>query len=108
MPLTQSMRDGHALLQISGELTIFQAARFKQQMLNAVDSAGELLELDLSTVEQLDTAGLQLLLLLKREAAAQHKRVTVSSVSGQVQSILDLLHLHTYFAEDGPAMQEVT
>lgn len=108
MPLTQGMRDGHALLQIRGELTIFQAARFKEQMLDAIDSAGDLLELDLSTVEKLDTAGLQLLLLLQRETVAQHKRLIVSNVSVQVQTILDMLHLQKQFAEDGPRLQETS
>jgi anti-anti-sigma regulatory factor len=47
-------------------MTIYQAQAQKEQLLAAL-AATEHLELDLSAVTEMDTAGLQLLLLLKRE-----------------------------------------
>ncbi len=97
MPLTESMRDGHVLLLISGGFTIFQAAESKPQLLNTLEHAEVTLELDLHAVEEFDTAGLQLLLLLKREAAQQDKLLTFSGLSPAVMAVVGLLHLHETF-----------
>ncbi|WP_034295376.1 STAS domain-containing protein [Herbaspirillum sp. RV1423] len=105
MPLTQSTRDGHVLLQVSGGLTIFQAAEYKPQLLGASDHADDVLELDLSGVDEIDTAGLQLLLLLRREAAAQYKQLILSSASPAVQSVLDMLRLQDSFNSGASAAQ---
>jgi len=97
MPLTESTRDGHALLLISGGFTIFQAAESRPHLLHAIEHAESLLELDLQGVDEFDTAGLQLLLLLKREAAQQDKLLTFSGFSAAVMSVIGLLHLHETF-----------
>jgi len=106
MPLTQSEREGHVLLQVSGGLTIFQAAEYKPQLLHAIDGADAMLELDLNGVDELDTAGLQLLFLLKREADAQYKRLHISGVSAEVQDVFDMLRLQAHFGVAASAGRE--
>lgn len=97
MPLTESTRDGHALLSISGGFTIFQAAESKPPLLHAIEHADGMLELDLQGVDEFDTAGLQLLLLLKREAAQQDKLLIFSGFSAVVMGVVGLLHMHETF-----------
>jgi len=101
MPLTQSTRDGHLLLLVNGGFTIFQAAEYKPQLLGVIDNADDLLEVDLSGVDDIDTTGLQLLLLMKREAALQYKQLLFNGFSPAVQSVIDMLHLQDLF--DVPA-----
>lgn len=60
----QMSDDGHQLT-ISGELTIYGVAEVKQQLWQALTSRDEL-DVDLAAVEEIDTAGLQLLLMSKR------------------------------------------
>lgn len=97
MPLTQSTRDGHLRLLVNGGFTIFQAAEYKPQLLGVIDNADDILELDLSGVDEIDTTGLQLLLLMKREAALQYKQLFINGISPAVQSVIDMLHLEDAF-----------
>lgn len=58
-----------ARLALEGEMTIFQAAELNEALLRAVrDNEG--LEVDLVGVTELDTAGVQLMLVAQREASA--------------------------------------
>ena len=52
------------------------------------------LELDLSRVDEIDSAGLQLLLLLRREAQAQGKPFGVGARSAAVDDLLSFCNLN--------------
>jgi anti-sigma B factor antagonist len=104
MSLTQSTRDGHLLLLVSGGFTIFQAAEYKPQLLGVLDSADDVLELDLSACDELDTAGLQLLLLLRREATAQYKQLVLGGAGPAVQNVLNMLQLQDLMPTDSTSI----
>jgi anti-sigma B factor antagonist len=77
----------------AGDLTIQAAAAAKDQLLAAArlgePELGEL-QLDLSGVTELDTAGLQLLLLLRRELAAEGRTLVLARPSDAVSGALAL------------------
>jgi len=73
---------------IRGAMTIYDAAAAKDTLLEVLGGAVDL-EIDLSEVDEMDTAGLQLLVLLKREAASTGKRVTFSGHSPAVLEVFD-------------------
>jgi anti-anti-sigma factor len=79
-------------LLIDGELTIYNATEQKTALLNFLNS-GDQLEIDLSLVSELDTAGLQLLVLIKREAAKLGKDLRFVMHSKIVQEVLELTNL---------------
>lgn len=79
-------------LRITGELTIYQAAAAKAELLKAMDS-GRLREIDLGAVTELDTAGLQLLLLAKRTAAERGEALQLVNHSEPVLDVLTLLNV---------------
>lgn len=79
-------------LQVSGELTIFHAAEARFRLREELEGAKGL-EVDLSQVTELDTAGAQVLLWLKREARAQGRSVPFVHHSAAVVEVLDLLNL---------------
>lgn len=56
--------------------------------------------IDLVSVEEMDTAGLQLLLFLKKEATKQGKSLQYENPSESVREVLCLLHLADFC--DGP------
>ncbi|HPT51232.1 MAG TPA: STAS domain-containing protein [Accumulibacter sp.] len=87
-----------ARLAIFEEMTIYQAQAQKEQLLAAL-SGTEHLELDLSAVPTMDSAGLQLLILLKREVQEQDKRLTIVGHSAAVQQILDFCNLASTFGD---------
>jgi anti-sigma B factor antagonist len=79
-------------------MTIYQAQAQKEQLLAAL-AATEDLELDLSGVGEMDTAGLQLLLLLKREVLQQGKQLTIIGHSPSVQRLFDFCNLVGVFGD---------
>ena len=55
--------DSSMKMKIQGDMTIYHAAESKPILLRALDEATDL-DIDLSAVSEIDSAGLQLLLLL--------------------------------------------
>ncbi|WP_050470137.1 STAS domain-containing protein [Herbaspirillum chlorophenolicum] len=97
MPLKHTEHNGNLLLTINGGLTIFQAAERKPELLHALSLASRTLSLDLSGVDEIDTAGIQLLLLLKRETERNGLQLEVAAYSPAVLAAFDLLQLHFMF-----------
>lgn len=85
-------------LTISQELTIYHAMDLKEQFIEALAEA-DALELDLSQVAEIDTSGLQLLLLTKREAGRQGKQLTIVAHSPAVRQTLDFCNLASFFGD---------
>lgn len=83
---------------IQGDLTIYSAAARKAEFLAFLDSGDEL-ELNLAGIEEIDTAGLQLLILIKREAARHDKRLTFVMHSNAVLELLELSNLTAAFGD---------
>ena len=85
-------------LVITEDLTIYHAMDQKNQLLDALNSTAGL-ELDLSQVSEIDTAGLQLLILAKREAARQQKDLSIVAHSPAVRQTLDFCNLAAFFGD---------
>jgi anti-anti-sigma factor len=89
MNLDDAKASSRMLLRIDGELTIFRAAELKPLLLSdPLPSA-----IDLSGVTELDTAGVQLLMLAKNTAQAQQRELRLVGHSQAVQEVLALLNL---------------
>ena len=79
-----------ACLAVEGELTIYRAAELKPALLDAV-RASAAPALDLSAVTEFDSAGLQLLLMARREAQRLGKPLHVAGASPAVREVFALL-----------------
>lgn len=79
-------------LAIEGELTIYTAAKRKPELLAFIKSGKEF-EINLAGVTDIDTAGLQLLILLKREASQAGKKLSFVMHSKTVLEVLELANL---------------
>lgn len=82
---------GEGRSSLAGELCVFHAAELKPQLL-AIATAGDQV-IDLSLVSEVDTAGVQLLLLAKREAARAGGQLSYVNHSDPVLEALALLNL---------------
>ncbi|MBS3954192.1 MAG: STAS domain-containing protein [Methylomicrobium sp.] len=85
-------------LTIENELTIFTASEMKTGLLAFLDT-GSNLEIDLSQVVEIDTAGLQILILIKREAAKAGKSLKFAMHSKPVLEIMELANLTAVFGD---------
>jgi anti-sigma B factor antagonist len=87
-----------ARLPLAGELTIYRAAELMPVLLGALDGR-EVLEINLAGVTEIDTAGVQLLMLAKKAAQAQGCQLRLGGHSAAVVEVFDLLNLATYFGD---------
>lgn len=83
--------------------TIFNAVGLKAELLTQLDARVHGMVLDMSAVEEIDTAGVQLLLMLKREAAARGCPLSFRAFRPAVHEILDLLGLTAGFSSSSMA-----
>ena len=86
-------------LVIRGEFTIFTAAALKDRLVETLDSNSNDLEIDLAEVTEIDTAGLQLMVMAKREAATRGKTLRFAHHSAPVLDLLDLCDLSGFFGD---------
>ena len=91
------MSSDHRLTLVD-DMTIYHAIEQKQQLMTALEGTSAL-ELDLAQVGEIDTAGLQLLILTKREAARQGKTLTVVAHSPAVRQTIDFCQLTAFFGD---------
>jgi anti-sigma B factor antagonist len=89
---------GVTRIAIDGELTIYRAADLKVTVLEALRKA-PVLEIDLSGVTELDTAGLQVLMLAKNTAAADKRELRLLNHSPAVVEIVEMLNLGAFFGD---------
>lgn len=82
-------------VRIDGPFTIYEVAEFQQQLTEAWPGDGELI-MDLAGVSEIDTAGLQLLLALRKSLGGQ---LTLQQHSNSVIELLDLYQLASFFGD---------
>lgn len=87
MVQVESMPD-RCRLALSGELTIYHAAALKTALVTALAEVKQPVELDLSAVTELDTAGLQLVW-----AVAKQYQGRLAAASPAAQELIDLYRL---------------
>lgn len=83
---------------IKQDMTVYNAAEQKAMLLKALDSCQEL-DIDLSHVGEIDSAGFQILLLTKREALKASKTVRLTGHSKAVTELIDLYNMASYFGD---------
>ncbi|UUX94540.1 lipid asymmetry maintenance protein MlaB [Aquabacterium sp. J223] len=85
-------------LRVDGEMTIYRAAELKPQLMAALDQAPAV-ALDLRGVAEIDTAGVQLLLLARRTAVERQRALHLVNPSTAVMDALRLLDLLPHFGD---------
>ncbi len=85
-------------LRLEGELTIYTAMDMKQRLLEPLSTCRQV-DVDLSQVSELDSAGLQLMILAKREATRLGKDIRFVAHSPSVVDVLELCGMMSYFGD---------
>ena len=84
------------LAEIAGEMTIYNAAEFKDALAPLLDEP-RAIEINLSKVSEMDTAGVQLLMLAKRERQRSGLAISLNKHSKAVLDAFELFNLVPYF-----------
>lgn len=90
--------DSDAILRIEGDMSIYRANELKAVLLQALQASPQT-EVDLSAVTEMDTAGLQLLMMAKRSAQQGQRRLRLVRHSPAVLEVFELLNLAAFFGD---------
>ena len=86
------------ILAFNGELTIYTAVESRKRLLEALAGEGAV-EVDLSGVTEIDSAGLQLLIMAKKEANLAGRGIRFVNHSSPVVELIDLCDLGRFFGD---------
>lgn len=95
---TQATTDGAVHLILDGPLTIYNAGEIRAQLMGAMKNAA-ILELDLSHVGEMDTAGFQLLVMAKRETQSHGHTLRIVAHSPAVREVIDFYNMDAFFGD---------
>lgn len=87
--------DGLSIARISGEMNIYHAHELKKWVTETLASP-EPIQIDLSGATELDSSGLQLLILAKREAERSGKDLSIVNASAAAFAVIDLFSVGEY------------
>ncbi|MGI9134220.1 MAG: STAS domain-containing protein [Rhodoferax sp.] len=85
-------------LRLEGELSIYRADELKHALIEPLQS-GVRLVVDLAAVTELDTCGLQLLMLAKRTAQKLQGELQLVRHSPPVLEVFELLNVAAFFGD---------
>ena len=97
MKVTRENNKSGTVLSVDGDLTIYTVAQAKQVLLEDYENFSSPVALELQSVTEIDTAGLQLLLFMHKLLSGINKNVYVTKSNEQVDSILQNMDVATYF-----------
>ncbi len=89
MPLVCEILNDTAHVTIDGELTIYTAAELSAQWLPRLGATPQM-QVDLSQITEMDGAGLQLLIMVTREAS---RAGTALTLTGHSKAVLETLQI---------------
>lgn len=97
MKINVETNNGYRRVSIFGDITIYTAHDMKRQLLDHLHAA-EKLEVNVTQVGEIDTAGFQVLYLTKREALKIGKSMHLTP-SPALLKIMDTYNLAAYFGD---------
>jgi len=90
-------RNNSTEISFSGELTIFCAMEVYQEHLQTIKLKPKVI-IKLSSVSEIDTAGIQILLMLFKEITKQNGEYEISSLNDVISDYIKLFRLEHYFS----------
>lgn len=85
-------------LTLETDLTIYNAIECKRQLVDALHTL-KTLELDLSHIAEMDTAGFQLLVMAKRESQRLDHTLRIVAHSPAVREVIEFYNMVAFFGD---------
>lgn len=98
MPIRTKKKKGVSVLHIEGDMTIQTAVALKNELMKHIAQPCER-EIVLSEVTEMDSSGMQLLMLAKREAIRHDTPLRLTGHSRAVLDVIDTYNLAAYFGD---------
>ncbi len=94
---TEQGRDGSRCVRVRGDMTVAHAAALKEAFLAALPASAGSVELDLSAVSDCDSAGFQLLVLVRQECERRGVAFRLAELSAPVHDVVAFYRFEAFF-----------
>ncbi|MBV7296958.1 STAS domain-containing protein [Enterovibrio paralichthyis] len=98
MSIDVNSKDGISHLSINDEMTIYTATAMKNELVDKLCHCHEM-EISLENVSEIDSAGVQILIALRQEAAQLKKEMRFVKHSAAVLDVFETLNLAAHFGD---------
>ena len=95
---TQTAADGAVRMAIDGDLSIYHADEIKRRLIDGI-RGNAVLELDLSRVGEMDSAGFQLLALAKQEGNQLDHALRIVGHAPAVREVIEFFNMAAFFGD---------
>lgn len=89
-------QEDRCCIHLDGELTIYNVAELKTHFMDVLDDSRDL-DIDLGNITKIDSAGVQLLIWIKKERQRLNKIMTLSNHGPEVLEVFELFGLVSLF-----------
>lgn len=91
-------KNGNYKIQVSGQVDLYTSPNLRKAILESIDKSKDIVIVQLSQVEYMDSSGVATLVEGLRSATKQKKSFQLLSPSHAVRKVLNLSRLETVFA----------
>ena len=106
MSFSIDMKDKTLLLRVTGDMTAYSAQEIKEGVVEKILKADRV-ELDLSDVEDMDSAGFQLMYAIKKHADSRQMELKLDTYSSVVMTCMKTYNMLAQFDINDPAQEGV-
>lgn len=97
MILTHNTQDGIDIINFTGRLIMDNANEAREQLKKIIEQGRGLLLIDLSGLTFIDSSGCSVLISAFKSIRAKQGRLTLSNLSPEIQSLIELTRLNEIF-----------
>ncbi len=101
--MQKQIEEKQTTIVITGDFSIYEAAEAKSLLLENTDGFDRDVVLNLEQVEHLDCAGVQVLLMLKKEVQHQGGSLQLAAVSESAAEVFSFFNLSSPFTDEEAA-----
>lgn len=90
--------DGRCVIRLAGRFDTYCQRQFQEAAAQAVADSAREIQIDLGSVDYIDSSALGMLLLVRDNAKGAGKTVALANARGSVRQVLDIANYHKIFA----------
>lgn len=99
MSISRKKTKDNSVLAFDGDITIYTVSQLKEAIFSEPENLSKNIALDLQSVTEIDTAGVQLLLAVQKIFSATGKQVSIGKSNDLVDAVFDRLDIRPHFAK---------
>ncbi|MDX9993794.1 MAG: STAS domain-containing protein [Rhodocyclaceae bacterium] len=98
MQTNVSIKDGKVVIGLQGRFDFNAHREFREAVDQAIKEAANAIQVDLGSVDYLDSSALGMLLMLRDKAKSAGKEVALANARGSVKQVIDIANFGKLFA----------